>query len=379
MLNPIHSLHQYGKSLHPREPVVPVVLSCLGQVGHVENRRGLYLNPSLKRHVRNLVREHVRAERTARELTGGRFGADDLLPVAALGTDSRDAIRAIKDIACAITSWDGVTAARGNGKSWDFMGQKLSQVTVASVWSSFARSGGAPAAMTYTNIPGGAAVDKNTVGAWPLPMTIGGTEDLYLTNFGCNHLTGTNVVLLVDLLVNAANISATVTTAQTVNTTALTRNITGEGVHMTAEVTTALGATASNLTLAYTNQGGTGARSTGAMAMTASAIAMRLQPATINPAITLQSGDYGVRSIETATFSASMTAGVIAVLLYKPLILLPTLATATFVERSTPAQVGGIIKLTSAAGGTPGCLTFFVLTSSTATGIQTYFIQTVWG
>jgi len=278
----------------------------------------------------------------------------------------------------AITTWDGVLSNRAAGKADDRLYYKASQTTVAANWSSFFRSGGVPSAGAYTNIPGGAAHNVATVGAFPL-INPTSPDKKYLLNFGANHLTGTNIVLLLDLLVAAGNINANTTGNQTVNTTALTRYTDGVGVLMILEVTTALGATASNVTITYTNQEGTSGRTTGALAMTASAVVFRLQPTIGGALIPLQAGDTGVRSVQTIAFSAAMGGGVVAILLYKPLLLVPTLATTTFVERSTPGMLSGITELVTDSNGNLGCLTVFVLTSTTSTGVQTYWIQTVAG
>lgn len=377
-MNIVRELTKLSTSLPPKAPPIPVALSDLGQVGHVSARQGLYINSGVRHHVRNLIADHYRAERAARELTSGRLGAEALLPIIARGSDSRDAIRAIKSLRGAITSWDGVIAARGNGKYFDFQGTKASQTTVANQWSSFLRTAGVPGAMTFNNIPGPAALDAATAGAWPLPMALGATDFLYLTNVGTNHATGTNIVLLADVVQAAGNINANSNTTQLVSTTQNLRWTGGSGLMMTLEITGALGATAANVTLSYVNQAGS-AGTTAAIAMTTSGIAGRLQPVQDGPAIRLATGDYGVRSIATAIFSAAMGGGTLAALIYKPLLLVPTLATTSFVERSTPAQIGGIKALTEVAQGSKAALGFLVLCSTTATGVQLYMLETVWG
>lgn len=380
----LSELRKYGHRLPQKAPPVDVWLEGLGTVGMADPRRGLYLNSMLKGHVEALIRDNDRAEALAKELTGGRVGAKQLLDTYALGSDKRDIIRAIKEMSMAVSSWDAVTLARSTGKFWDYMGTKASQTTVANNWSSFFRSSGNPAAGSYTAIPGPAAPNSDSTGAWPMPMTLGGAEDLYLVNFGQNHATGTNITLVVDLLQAAGSISATIVTSQSVATTTLTRWTGGAGVQMTLEVTTALGTATGipNVTINYTDQSGTAASSTGAVSIGAtSLITFRLFPLQDGPQVRLASGDFGVRSVEVVTFSASSAGAgaACALLMYKPLLLVPTLATTSFVERSTPAQVGGIKQLTTVSGGTKPCLTFFVLTSTTSTGVQTYLKETVYG
>jgi hypothetical protein len=240
-----------------------------------------------------------------------------------------------------------------------------------------------PAAGSYTAIPNG-AVHTNVspvAGAWPLTTPTGGDKK-YLINVGMNHVTGTNIVMLIDLLVAAGSISTTTTSPQTVNSVALDRYTSGDGVMMAFEVTSALGATASNLTVSYTGNKLGGGQTTGAIAMTTSCIVYRLQPssAATTAMMVLAAGDSGVVSVQTCTFSASMTGtGVVALNLYKPLVVMPTIAASYWIERTTPGMLGGIMELPIGTGGNIGCLTFYVLTSTTSTGVQLYQLQTCAG
>jgi hypothetical protein len=383
--NVLHELRKLGAQYPAKAPPIPVVMSGLGQVGHVEHRRGVYINSGIERHVRMLMRENAIAERVARDLSDGRFGAGDLLPLAALGTDSRDAIKTIRSMRAATSSWDNVVSARGNSKSWDFMATKASLTTVASNWSSFLSASGSPGAITHTAIPGAAAKSSTDTGAFPLgAVSLGASEDLYLTNFGLNHATGTNIVLLVDVLTANGSISTTIVTSQNVSTTSITRWTGGAGVMMTLEVQSAPGASTGTPTVRvnYTDQDGNAAQDTGTITQGVTSPAVgRLLPLQDGPMIRLASGDYGVRSVQQVTVSLSSTTagGALSLIQYKPLLLVPTLAVTTFVERSTPAQIGGIRKLTSVSQGSMPFLGVFVLTSTTSTGVQTYLVETVWG
>lgn len=354
----VREFDRYARSLPRRSPEVPVAHPQVGDIGVCDPGRGFRLRNMNTRAFLALMRDERHARRVLRENTFPGW------PGVAGG---------------AITSWDGVIQAVSNGKADDFMGTKNSQTTVANAWSSFFRSGGNPGAGSYTAIPGGAVMNRASTGAWPLSNP-GAGETKYLLNAGVGHITGTNIVLIADLLVAAGTIDANSAGAQTINTAALTRYTDGAGVMMTLEVTTALGATPANVVITYTNQAGTAARATAAIAMTTSAITFRLQPAANAPQIELLAPDYGVRSVQSLQFSAGMGAGsAVALLLYKPLVLMPTLVSASFLERSTAAQIAGIRTLPLGSDSQVGCLTFFALTSTTSTGLQTYLLQTVAG
>jgi hypothetical protein len=232
--------------------------------------------------------------------------------------------------------------------------------------------------MTFTSIPGGASCNSTTTGAIPLGNPGPGLKK-YLLNLGCNCTNNSHVIMLVDLLVSAAGIDANTAGPQIIDTTALTRYTDGVGVMATLEVTTALGGVAANCTVSYTNQAGLSGRSTVNTAMVTNCITCRLQPGGAMPAMRLAAGDTGMRSVQTLTFSAAMGAGACALHLYRPLVLIPTILSTTFVERSTPGMLGGLTELVAEAGGAVSCLGFFILAGATGTGTFNYFLQTCAG
>lgn len=284
----------------------------------------------------------------------------------------------------AITNYDGIINARGaaTGAPNDVAITKVSLTTVANQWSSLWQSSGVPpSAGTYTNIPGGAAPDNSNAAAWSLGLgaPTGGNK-VYILTFGYTAAQVINMGILLDLLIGAGNITTNVTTgAQTVNSTALTRYTSGAGVLMTFDITTALGASAANITVTYTNQAGTGSRSTGAQALLASGIVQRLTPVGFGPFIDLQSGDFGVQSVQSATVSALMGAGVIALNLYFPQAFVPGVLSNAYIERDSTTQIDGLVQLAQSSGAVLGCLNMYVQANGTSTGVLTAFLRTCQG
>jgi hypothetical protein len=214
-------------------------------------------------------------------------------------------------------------------------------------------------------------------------MSLGVSDDLYLVNFGVNHQAGTNIVLLVDVLTANGNILTSILTSQNVSTTALPRWTGGAGVLMTLEVQTAPGASTGtpNITVNYQDQDNNAASSPTISQGVTSPAAGRMVPLVDGPMIRLSADDYGVRSVNQVTFSITSggAGGRFALIQYKPLLIVPTISTLAFMERSTQAQAGGIRKITSVAQGSLPFLGIFSLTSGTGTGVQTYMLETVWG
>lgn len=135
-------------------------------------------------------------------------------------------------------------------------------------------------------------------------------------------------LILADRLSHSGGLSGTTTGAQTTNlpTAALTRETSGDGVFMALEIYTAVGTTATTVSVSYTNQAGTAGHTspltdfggTGFNAISRTII------------LPLQEGDTGVRSVESVTLTASTVsaAGNFGVTLFKPLMVFPCFTNA---------------------------------------------------
>lgn len=270
------------------------------------------------------------------------------------------------------STYDEIIAALTAGKGQFLPFNKASITTVASTFYSMWANTGIPAAgEAGTAIPGGNALYDYSVGALIPLKNPTAPATLHALQVGVGSTIALGSLILIDRLVHCANISATSTSPQTVNSVPLPRYTDGKGVMMILEVTTALGASASNVTITYTNQDGVPNRSTGAIAMTVSSPVGRLQPPAGGYLIPLQAGDYGVRSVETIQFSASMAAGVVRLLLYK-LIEMPMI----------PVMVANDFRIFDLALQTPSlpriyddaCLSFLLLANTTTSPFFGYLL-----
>jgi hypothetical protein len=146
-------------------------------------------------------------------------------------------------------------------------------------------------------------------GIWPGALT-GGTASKHLATMSGQTAGATTVPItmqLVDLLGCYARVDANLATAVTfANTLTLPRHTTGAGVRAYSVVApTTLGANAHNFVASYTNQSGTAGRSfPQTVAGTVSAVNSHISHSgtaanNIGPFLPLQSGDTGVRSIQT--------------------------------------------------------------------------------
>lgn len=379
----LDELRKVANGLQGRCAPIPVDIAGLGEVGHMTRERGLYINSALRRPLDSLVRDNCRYEQVARDVSGGLFGAE-LAGIARQMSDSADVIGSMKRMRGALTSWAGIVAAQTAGKYLVSPYSKPSAVVAASAWQSDFLVAGYPTVGTYGAIPGGSAYNGASAGAVQTVVNaLGGSDHLYLTNAGFGSgglvITANTIVLAVDLLVAAGNINAATATSQVINTTALPRWTTGEGLCMTLEVTTSLvGGTAPTIALTYTDQAGATGNSTGTIAITTGAVARRLLPIQDGPMIRLASPDNGVRQIESCIIAGTITSGALAAMIYKPIRAMCVMGGLP-AERTTPAQAGGMSRLTETAGGSLPCLTTFRNASATSGSALLGFFEFAWG
>jgi hypothetical protein len=157
------------------------------------------------------------------------------------------------------------------------------------------------------------ALDASTTGA--LSGTPTGIATWIKTYIGSHAAGGT--VIIYDRLVQSSGHSGIVTTAQTVNTAALTRYTSGVGVFMGVCIFSTVGTTATTFTVSYTNSSGTSGRTS--PACTIGGTNDRNTARFI--CIPLQVGDVGVQSVQSVTLAATTgTAGNFGIVLWRPLL-----------------------------------------------------------
>ena len=179
-------------------------------------------------------------------------------------------------------------------------------------------------------IPGAAAVPSPglagaalTTYAGQLPWTNPSSGRSYVSRFFAAS-TGLGACLLLDRLWHNSGIVVTTVTAQTLNSVAWPARdrdgtTAGEGVMIALEVSTVLDhvADVTTCTMSYTNQSGTAGR-TGTLAV----IPALAAAGTFLP-FSLQTGDTGVRSVQTITLGTSLIAGAVHLVAYRTLVGVP--------------------------------------------------------
>lgn len=171
----------------------------------------------------------------------------------------------------------------------------------------------------------GAALTAIT-GQIPFVNPTGGDETRLTDFFHAQYSSsGQLLAILVDRLWDQSGIVVTTTTAQTINSAAwpardLNGSTDGEGVYIALEVSGVTTAANTLMTISYTNSAGTSGRTsaaiTGSTGLPASA------PIGTLVFFPLAAGDTGVRSVQSITLNASLTAGTVHLVAFRPITLM---------------------------------------------------------
>ena len=237
------------------------------------------------------------------------------------------------------------------------------------------------------------AADTVQGGIWPGALT-GGTASKHLATMGAQTAGATTVPItlqLVDLLGCYARVDANTASAITfTNSLTLPRHTTGAGVRAYSVVApTTLGATAHNFVASYTNQDGTTGRSfPDTVAGTVSAVNSHISHSgtaanNIGPFLPLQSGDTGVRSIQTwQQTAAGGTASTFQnIVLAYPIMELQLTTQYLLAERDLFQQFPTLPEVQESAATSGACLAWLMYAGA-ATPANTNFFGTLrfaWG
>lgn len=288
-------------------------------------------------------------------------------------------------VAGAIGSYNDILASRAAGKVEELVLPK----TGASIpyanpqWSHYFSATGWQGAFAFTAALGASAPNNSTNGSLLFGFTNPtGGDKAYLLGIGFlpNSMNVWNTYQLTDVLYECGGISATTTSPQTLGTAALTRYTTGLGVQATLTPITAFSATATTATITYTNSAGTGSRS-GTIAhvnLFGFGSVDRLIPAG-RPYMTMQSGDVGIQSVSSLSFSVALAAGVGGLFLHKPLALFPGVAADIYAERDMANSLDGLMELVTTAGGDMGCPMLMGIPQSAGTISLSLFVKVARG
>lgn len=216
----------------------------------------------------------------------------------------------------AITSGDGYVAA-AKEKLPVFKTQTAT--TVAAQWHTLVDRAGQPGAGTLAvgNTTTG-VVPTDATGGYPVVGAFGGGATGYLTGVAFSNSVACRFAVYDRLWhAGAVNLNALATTTFSSQPSFLGRvpNGTGAGCEIWLEIGTTVSATATTVTVTYTNEAGTAGKSTGATASLSGFVTGRLIR------MPLAAGDKGVSLIQSVTVGGTVaTAGTFNVIVARPLV-----------------------------------------------------------
>ncbi|MCA6386060.1 MAG: hypothetical protein IM620_21520 [Cytophagales bacterium] len=261
---------------------------------------------------------------------------------------------------------DFQTEAVTNGKTFFSFFNKLAahtSVGEAGRWYDLARATGTPQSTSYagTALNWVACSESDLFGIPHGGNVSSDTKHISRVSIDCTvQATGIGQLMLVDLQGYWAGISTASAVAQNLVGTpgSNLRYANGAGCRLYFSQVAASGATASNITISYTNQAGTTGRglpwtpaiNTGAIVQSTSISnsGQRLGH-TPGPFLPLANGDTGVANVASVTFSASTGGGTVALCLAKPLLTMPLVQVNTVTERDLFYQMTNLPRVVDGA------------------------------
>ena len=297
----------------------------------------------------------------------------------------------------AITTYDSIIAARTAGNYWDwFDGLTANQTPIAGAWynltARIAQTG--RNTLTYTGFvnssTNGAIMNAATAGAIPIPYS--GSAGRYLTSFGAMvpSISGFSALMLIDILWAGGPITwASNSTITPTSTSPTLTRYTGSAAAYSGNMLmidggTLIGGTPGTLAVNYTCQDNSTTHNTATFTPTVAAgTANRVYQSgvTFGPAfIPLVSGDLGVSHVNSVTMgSGSSPTGTFYLNIVRPLIIIPTLAANSWVERDITTTMDALIELVKGSDSQHGCLAILGLGNGTTAGGMNYTLRTITG
>ena len=260
----------------------------------------------------------------------------------------------------AYSSLDDMTAELAAGKAWRNDWNKITGTVAytAGNWYDLTQAAGNPVANTYTGTNLTGVVPTEATG-WGLYHGGNVTPDtkqvLNASAFSAVATAVPGVMMLVDIVKYWPGLNMLLNTAQTlIAGDALTRYTTGAGLRafVVSKALTGTSAGTPVMTASYTNQAGTAGKALGATINLTAGAANVPTPGKIvhsgvaannhAPFLPLASGDSGMRSVETVTFSTAYTGATVAtavMVMCKPLLSVPIVTLGVAGERNTIFQI----------------------------------------
>lgn len=283
-----------------------------------------------------------------------------------------------------LTSYDAILNALAAGMGQEiFFSKTAPAAQVAGAFHTSWAYTGVPTAGAWLGAGGAAAAtlvtaDSNSLGALPLvsPTTASATNPAIIAAGALPSTSVLGTLMLVDRLADTGALTTTAggTCTLTMPSGGWARNTNGIGVMAFVESLTGVPSAGTVVALNYTNTDATTGRiSSGATSVAGAHRAV----GSSGPFMGLQGTDRGIKSIESLSIT-SVTALNIAVVVCKPLLMLPCVTANYYTERDCVIQTPKLPVLGVAADKT-ACLQWLFFAGAATTPVITGSVATVTG
>jgi hypothetical protein len=397
-MNFVNILDQHGQSMPRHAPPVLVAHPQYGALGHVDYRG---FTPPRRRwaSTRALLRDSSR--RTVTILRK----AEDLAPsfaisaiAAALHRQPQMDATILPLLAGAITNYDGIINARGGGTYQDYwltLTASFTPVTLSwyDLWKMAWSPGAVPSVTAYTNAgTGGAVLDATSNGSWI--SNPAGSNRRYIVSVGVTitSLVGLSLAMLMDNLWAGSyslTSNATINPTTDVAVTRYTGSASAGNMMMTTLTATLTHTGAGTNTVTYTDQAGTTGKTLASVMPATGPLVNRVifntaqNSATVNASSPFMpftnAGSSGVRSLEQVVISGgTVSNGTVDTKIVRPLLLMPFIAAASYIEQDTTLNIGNMVELANASQ-VCGCISWAGFSGGTTALTMSSLIRTVEG
>jgi len=397
-MNFVQLVDSHGRTMSKDAPPILVAHSNYGKLGVCSHKgfipekgRWASTNAILRDADRNTIKMLRKVEDNAPKFV-----------IAAIAAILSKEPMAMPYILGAISTYNGIIAARGGGNYQDvwmtLTGTAFTPATLQ--WYDLMRigwtPGSIPALTNYVHAgTGGAVLDAASSGSWL--VNPGGTNKKYLIACGltASSITGYSLALLEDNLWNGSYSIVGSPNTQSFTPASVPALVRYTGTDSAGNrLKTVLGSTLTHTvpgtaTFTYTDQAGTAGKTLISVPPPTGPLIDRVIFNTIHGYSTVvastpympftNAGSSGIRSLEQIDLSGgTISAGTVHSKIVRPLLMMPFIAAASFIEQDATMNIGNMIELVNASQ-VCGCLSWSVFSGGATPATMSAFLKMIEG
>lgn len=404
IMNFVDMVNAYGRTVPKGAPPLLVAHPNYGALGHVVAGKGFVPERGRWASTRAILRDSSRT--TVKALRKFEDYAPKFALAGMIAMLARDPFSVPLALG-AISTYDGIVAARGSGAMQDvWMSMMATQTPATTVWYdllNFAtwQPATAPTITAYANAgTGGAVLTAASNGSWL--SNPAGSNKKYIVSLGLTttSINGFALAMLYDCLwagsYNLVSNNATINPSSDVTVTRYASTTAGNAewaagnmMQMVVYSASFTFSVAGTITTTYTNQLNATGKTTIFIPSGSGLLLWRIvantghNSATVLPGTPFMpltnGGDAGVYKLEQVVIAGmTCTVGTVYHKIVRPLIIMPFIAASSYIEQDSTLNIGNMVELHNASQ-VCGCLGWNLFSGGTNAGAISAFMRTVEG